>query len=149
MFNIRIGGTRIVLLTQRYAYKIARVRPLKLFIRLIKIQSFKSSKDRFEEIYGKRLFEAGCQYLFVGYFANKREASYKILDDRVVSATPSFLHWWIVVQKRVDPIGNEPCPEWAPIEGARFPRDYGILSGKVVLVDLGDPRTTLALKNSL
>jgi len=144
---IRIGGTRFVFMTESHAYKIARVRPLKFLVRLLKTCFSKSSRERYRLIYGFN-FSGHWHYVFAGYYANKREAGYTVMDDRVSRVVKVLFRGLVVVQQRAEFITHHEKPAWMPIPGTRFPRDYGVLNSQVVLIDLGDSATIAALRSS-
>jgi len=160
--KVRSGKTRIVLVCGDNAYKIGKLRPIRLFFRMLIFPFLsKGNHERFYTRYGATLFMAMWNYLVAGKIANEREYRYfsSTHDARVMPTVGRVLGGWIVIQKRGEKISARELGRENPFDG--LPIDPQFLErnqpwqfcrnekGKVVLVDYGRKETCAALLKTL
>jgi hypothetical protein len=102
--TVKIGTTRLVILVSDRAIKIATIRPLRLFFRLITLPfSSRRNRDRFSEKYGNCLLQALWKYFSAGLHANRAEYKYHSDnpdDIRVMPTIECRLYGLIIIQPR-------------------------------------------------
>ena len=159
--QIKCGKTRIVFLIKDQAIKIGKVRPIRLFVRMVAFPfTSQRNHDRFYARYGSTLPRAVWRYLIAGLFANRNEYEYyqACRDCRVMPTVRKFLGGWVVIQHRGTAVsalelglGNpfdvlETNPEFLERNQPwQFCRNSG---GQIVLVDYGRRETCQALETT-
>ena len=140
------GTTRFVILTSKYAIKIARPRPIHALVRLV--QTFQQKKAKRElDKYSSNWLVAGLKYLAAGVVANRNEYRlYQKYGDQFLVPTISlFLGGVINVQLRGRTAALTDAyrhPLWhMAISGYigeyLHPEQYCVIGTKVYLVDYG------------
>ena len=126
--RFRYGDTRFVYLSRDYAYKLGRVRPLRVLARLIFVLPFfPKRRKHFFKKYGSNFFRAVFRDLFFGMYANREEYAYYQThkDDQRLMPTLSMLWNGLVnVQYRGSAIKGE----------HQYVRH---MSGRIVCIDYG------------
>lgn len=149
------GKTRFVILHADTAYKIGRLRPLRLLERICVLPFSRCQRRHFLQKYGPGYARAAWYDLCAGLYANRTEAAYfrETHDPRVMPIRAHMLGGWIITQDRGTPIeAHELCTktwncqfdtELAPPQ--QFCRKT---DGCIVLVDYGKTSTTTFLRNT-
>lgn len=144
------GATRWVILTERYAIKIARFRPVRPFVRLLQLLREGGVIQTLEK-HDANLCKAVLKYVGAGPRANRTEYRlYKKYGAYNDLAPTLFTVFWIInVQLRGEPskeedvrrhplwqiLGNTPFVEAAA--DLRQPKQFCIIGSKVCLADYG------------
>lgn len=104
--RICAGYTRIVLLTEAHAYKIARIRPLKLVLKLFAIICLPTHFYALHEKYDFRTSVALWKYLWAGWYANRAEVRLwrETRSQVYMPVLTQFLGGLIIVQPRARPV---------------------------------------------
>ena len=140
--QIRHGTTRLVVLHGRYAYKFARIRPLKTVLKIIVMSVSQRQQALLCEKYDRRFGWALWKYLFAGLYSNWAEYHYwhATFDERCAPAVRMYFHGVLVVQLRALPASREDveCSELRALlhePELTKSRQYGLLDGKCVIID--------------
>jgi hypothetical protein len=157
--TLRFGATRVVVLYGPYAFKVARVRPIKVLLKFIATLSCQrqslSLLEKYDSIQPTIAF---TRYLFAGIYANRLEAKHwSATTDPKVAPVHWFCPGWLVlVQQRVGEVSHEEllqCEYFAPMYTGsdrtelHSPHQFGRnCSGRIVVVDYGSPLTLRALR---
>lgn len=147
-WGIGLGYTRVVFVGDRYAYKLAQVRPLRTL--LVAILAIFSSGRR--EVLAKRyhaeFFPALWRYLFAGLYANRAEMSYwdETQDERCVPIVGARFGGMLVVQPRAEPMSIEQVKSsglatMLDVEELTTSSQYGLYRGVARIVDYAHWRT--------
>jgi hypothetical protein len=154
------GGTRIVILTKHRAYKIARIRPLRLFCRLL-VLPFQAKRKHigFAARYGP--FPVSLwNYVIIGLIANRNEFEYwqETRDPRVAPVIGKVLGGIVIWQtvgesvtlselRRNDPFASFPVDARKEFHDDMV-HQYAKVNGQVVLIDFGENHTRRTLKKT-
>lgn len=149
--RIACGSTRMVLLIGDRAFKIGRVRPLRVLLRLCVLPFSQERREHFSKKYGHKFAQAVWKDMCAGLYANRGEYEYyqSSRDPLVMPTVSCFLGGWIVVQPRGERVSHNELrvrpvsPECEMTEPEQFARAS---DGRVVLVDYGRPETRTALR---
>jgi len=144
------GATRWVILTNRYAIKIARLRPIRPFIRLSQLLKTGRVIETLEK-HDANLMKAVLKYLGAGLRANRTEyrlyKKYGVHND--LAPTLFSICWIINVQLRGEPCGENEVRQhslWQILGGASFveaaadlrqPKQFCMIRTQVCLADYG------------
>lgn len=140
------GETRFVIVTERYAIKIARFRPLRPFVRIIK--HLFGKKVRADLLTFDKKMAKGCvRYVLPGLFANRAEwlHSKRYAKSGLIVPTLFSFFWLINIQKAGVPatvedvkgavlflrFGSDPLADMGGVH------QYCIIDTKVLLSDYG------------
>lgn len=143
LMRLRCGHTRLVLLTNRYAIKIARIRPCRIVQRFFELYRQKRVSEKLHS-YSRNRAVGAMRYVFAGFICNLQE---RRLYEKY-PALPLAPTWWtfvglINIQQRADPVTQE---QW---QHERFnnstiasfadasAKNVGWLDGKLVIIDYG------------
>lgn len=97
------GATRWVILTSRYAIKVARPRPIQPFIGLFKAIRGKDVKEKLKK-HHTNVFLAIPRYLFLGIISNRNEyLVYKNHGNKLLVPTLVTRFYVVNVEKRGNP----------------------------------------------
>ncbi len=145
------GATRWVILTKRYAIKIARFRPVRPFIRLFQLLKEGGVIQTLEK-HDANLLKAVLKYLGAGLRANRIEyrlyKKYGASNDLLVPTLFS-IGWLINVQLRGEPCGEREVQQhslWKILGGVSFveaaadlrqPKQFCRIGTRVYLADYG------------
>lgn len=153
--RMRYGATRFVLLVGDKAIKIGRIRPLRVFVRMLIIPFSKKRREHFFARYGPGFGHAVWNDLCVGLYANRIEDDYyqSSKDPRVMPTIGRLLGGWVIVQLRGVPVSTSELEKSSFTRERLRRRDCDLggdhqfcrLGRKVVLVDYGARSTTDAL----
>ena len=157
---IKIGSTRLVLLSDTKAIKIARIRPIGTIFKIISITLSRKSRNRFKVKYDKNISRGLVKYLFAGIDANRLEFSTweNWQSDKLAPVIGIYLYGLVVIQKRLQSISvidleyKHPFPELAKVEKIEMntPCQYGAdQNGIIYLLDYGSKLTTQAIRTIL
>tara|TARA_B100000508_G_scaffold113034_1_gene91526 strand:- start:93 stop:563 length:471 start_codon:yes stop_codon:yes gene_type:complete len=142
MLRIKLGCTRLVVLSDGYAYKIARIRPLKVLLKLLAISVLTRQCWDLQNRYHHDVLIALWRYLFAGWYANQAELQHWqcTRDERCVPVVGSFLGGLVIVQARADPVTmyevqNSSVGFCLTKTELAKPHQYGWFEGKVRIVD--------------
>lgn len=144
------GKTRIVLIFKRRVIKFARIRFLRVPGHLVRLLISPEFRVRFYERYGATFCAALWKDLFLGFYANRSEASVDWHDRRVAPTLASFFFGFINIQQRGRPVTEEELKNACPFDREKFsgqvrieaydPHQYCKITGRgVVLADYGEP----------
>jgi hypothetical protein len=154
------GSTRLVVLTEIRAYKIARLRLLRLLCRLLVLPLQAGYKHEIFRIrYGK--FPACLwNYFVMGLTANRNEFEHwhRTRDGRVGEVLGRALGYLVIWQVRGQSVTtSEICKEgpfvsvihdgW-PDFFRNQPHQYARVGGRIVLIDFGEPSTRRLLQET-
>ena len=146
------GCTRWVILTDKYAIKIARFRPLWPFIRLFVGLRDKNIAKPLER-YGSNIWISGVKYIirvvFSGMLANRREHQLRHKQSKydLVPTVCSIL-WLVNIQLRGEPATKVDVLDhclWELMPSQREGMDilsakqFCIIGGEILLADYGSP----------
>ncbi len=161
MHLILCGGTRIVVLWGDKAFKIARLRPVRLLLRMLLFPFQSASKRaRFYNRYG-HIPKGLVNYVVWGLMANRNEFEYwnQTHDSRVMPVTSRFIGYLVIVQTRGEPVSDSELHDSHPLgtisREFRPTVRYGLRHqfakrrGRVFLVDYGETDTCSSLKVTL
>jgi hypothetical protein len=150
--EIRSGDSRIVVLVGNKAIKIAKIRLLDPFRRLIGLVFSRSTRKELLTKYGHAPTRCATGRIFIGLIANRNEYRYyqSTKDPRVMPVERQLLWGLAIVHERGIPIGPdeivEDCPFHVTLEDAhdltgmhQFCRRSG--TRQVVVVDFGNKET--------
>lgn len=155
--RIRLGSTRLVLLTKDKAIKIGRLRLLRLCLRIPIILLSQRRRHHFLSKYGPGVLQAALHDLFAGLYANRNEYAYYRAheqDRRIMPTTRRLLDGWIILQLRGVPVSASELSEGpvllndtGTVDGeARSEKQFcRHPDGRIVLIDYGSDITTKAL----
>lgn len=141
--KLRIGGTRLVLVTENRAYKIARFRPLKPIVKIVMSVLNKKEFIRLYEKHGDSKFKVIIKSLLAGLLANRAEWR-KWSDGHSNDFNPVLKIWLgglVICQPRARRVTEQdilksPLRHWyVEDEELSRPDQYGRLAGQIVLVD--------------
>lgn len=141
--KLRLGGTRIVLVTENRAYKLARFRPLKTFFKIVTSVLVKKEFVRLYEKHRSSKFSIIIKSLLAGMLANRAEWRkwQESQSDEFVPVLDMWLLGLVIVQPRARRVTTEdvlesPLRHWYE-EDEEFSRSeqYGSIDGKVLIVD--------------
>lgn len=142
------GCTRWVILTNRYAVKIARFRPIRPFIRLWELLQEKQVRKNLEKHHSNPLLGA-VKYLAAGIVANRREyLLYKKHGNDLLAPTLFTICWLVNIQQRGEPIRDNEVRShylWSLFEGEVTTlatdilqrKQFCLIDGQVRLADYG------------
>jgi len=150
MWSFKYGATRWVVLTKRYAIKIARVRPIRPFIRLLQLLQEGGVMENLEK-HDSNLIKSVLKYLGAGLRANRIEyrfyKKYGLHNDLVPTL---FSFCWIInVQQRGEPCGEKEVhkhPLWQILGNPLFveaaadlgqPKQFCVINSRIYLADYG------------
>jgi hypothetical protein len=146
MLKFAYGATRWVILTDRYAIKIARIRPLRPFIRLFEHFSRGQVGEKLQA-FDANPFIAGMKYLLAGVVANRLERIYyKKYGGELLMPTVFTFLWIVNVQPRGEPASEAQARThhfFKLLDGTPNREDflevhqYCTIEGRVLLVDYG------------
>ena len=89
------GATRWVILTERYAIKIARFRPIRPLVRLLQLLRKGTVRQELNK-YDPNPVRGGLKYLIAGVIANLTEYRlYKSVLRKWPTCTDTFHNWWV------------------------------------------------------
>ncbi len=158
--KVACGNKRIVVLLGNHAFKVGKIRFVRLFCRLLILPFSKRLRERFLDKYGNTWSSALFNDLFAGLLCNRREYGYflKTDDKRVIPTIKQLLGGHIVVQIRGKPVSDEDVkrnhpkyqdPEYK-IANLDKPEQYCICptDGTVRITDYGDSSTIELLQIS-
>ena len=140
------GCTRFVILTDRYAFKIARVQPLRPFVRIA--QHLFGKKISPELLTYNKAMARGCvRFLIPGIIANREECrNYKKCGKNDILVPTIFSFFWLVnIQLAGKPATQEEVNKNPLYRGQgsdpAFDIDsvyqYCVIEGKTLLADYG------------
>ena len=147
--RLTYGCTRWVILTNRYAIKIARFRPFRPFIRLVTLLR-SGGVERNLKKHDENLVKAVLKYLGAGIVANRMEYRlYKKYGDELLVPTLLTIGWLINIQKRGEPSSEEDMRHhrlWPLLQGMETPlaedilqpKQFCMIGTKVCLADYGN-----------
>lgn len=151
--KIKLGTTRFVLLVGDSAIKIARIRPIRCFFRIVSFP-FTSigNHERFYKKYGNTFATAIPRYIFFGFYANRMEFDFyqKHPEDcRIVPTVKIFAWGLVVIQKRGSSVSSETLELLSPFKNetilkhheVHHPKQFCQINNKVLLVDYGHRET--------
>lgn len=156
--KITSGNKRIVVLLGDQAFKIGKIRFVRLFFRLLILPFSKKLRERFLVKYGDTWSSALFNDLFAGLLCNRREYDYfhQTKDKRVIPTIKKFLGGHIIVQVRGQTASNKDVEKIYPwyrgpeykIANLDKPEQYCTLpaDGAVRITDYGDISTIEFLK---
>lgn len=142
------GSTRFVILTERYAFKIARFRPLRPFVRLVELLLKKQVKVNLEKHHSNH-FLAAIKYLGAGLVANRTEYRlYKKHGNKFLVPTLYSFCWIVNIQNRGEAISESEAKShylWNFFNGMttslaadiQQKKQYCLLDGNACLADYG------------
>jgi hypothetical protein len=137
-----MGTTRVVILFGSYAYKCARVRPLKTVLKCAVSCVSQKHKALLKEKYDKRILRAFWKYFWGGVYSNRAEYQYwrETNDSRCVPIIRMFLNGFIIVQLRADAVTLlelESCPISYLLAEKELTtaKQYGRIDGEYLVVD--------------
>lgn len=136
------GHTRFVFLVGPYAIKVARIRPLRPFIRLFQVFKTGNVEEELKK-YDKKATRGGIKYLLAGVVANRTEYRlYKKFQSEHLAPTLYMFLWGAVnVQMRgsrlrgTKKLAVKQHPLW--VEGNRSLKEFCLIGDKVCLADYG------------
>jgi hypothetical protein len=135
--RVTYGATRWVILTIRYAIKIARFRPLRPFIRLFELLRTGGVEANLRK-HDENLIKAALKYLFAGVRANRNEYRlYKKYGDEMLVPTLFTIGWLVNIQERGEPASEEEMKHhrlWPLLRGLDTPLSQDILQTKQFVV---------------
>ncbi len=152
--KIKTGSTRIVILTEDHAIKVAKIRILRFLLRLIAMIFSSYQRKRFRKKYGEKFGDAVRSDILYGLLANQNECGYyrTTFDPRVAPITLSLFGGLIVVQRRGATVTRQ------DIEGLDYialhrqeldtPNQFKRFGDKILLCDYGHRRTVAVLMQS-
>lgn len=160
--EIKKGGTRIVLIFSNHVVKIPRVKIFRPIMRLFFHVKEKDCKEAILFFSSKGVLCGIINYLFAGFIANYIEWSFykKHKDMELLVPVKGVFFGLILLQKRVQEINEEECPEWLPFLknfllrnfsedrlDLCVSRNFGIDNkGNIKLLDYGKLLTTVCLE---
>ncbi|MDP1689940.1 MAG: hypothetical protein Q8L52_01930 [bacterium] len=131
--RLTYGCTRWVILTDRYAIKIARFRPFRPFIRLFELLQ-KGGVEQNLKKHDENPVKAVLKYICAGVRANRMEYRlYKKYGDEMLVPTLLTIGWLINIQKRGEPSSEEDMQRhrlWSLLQGMGTPLAEDILQAK-------------------
>ena len=142
------GATRWVILTERYAIKIARFRPVRPFVKLFESLLQKQVKENLEKHHSNH-FLAVIKYLVAGMVANRTEYRlYKKHGSDLLAPTLYSFCWIVNIQRRGEVATESDIKAhyfWKFFSGMTTllaadmlqQKQYCLIDGKVHLADYG------------
>lgn len=150
--EIKSGGTRIVILVGNKAVKIAKIRLLDPFRRLVGLIFSRSTREQLLTNYGHAPAKCGLKRILLGLIANRNEYRYyqSTKDPRVMPVERQILWGLVIVHERGIPIDAgeivEDCPFNVTIDEAhdltgmhQFCRRSE--TRRIVVIDFGNEET--------
>ena len=154
--RIKLGGTRIVFLTDSYAIKIARIRPVRFIFRILLLLFSRSRRTHFLVKYGPGMGTAILRDIFAGLYSNRGEYEYyrESRDARIAPTLSIFFAGMVAIQPRGADVH---CPVDLVIsdyiDGEKTEvcdaEQFKKIGRRILLVDYGRRSTVKALRQTL
>ena len=148
------GATRWVILTERYAIKIARFRPIRPLVRLLQLLRKGTVRQELNK-YDPNPVRGGLKYLIAGVIANLTE--YRLYsqyyESGLLAPTLFTIGGLVNVQLRGEPAEIKDVRQhylWKVLRGTALadtllPRQFCLISSTVLLADSGERKLEDAL----